>query len=198
MPQALRQRIRHEAEPTKGSRFVATAAPAADESAARALLAEVAAEWPDASHHCWAWRLATPAIERCGDDGEPGGSAGRPILSVLAGRDLIDTAVVVSRWFGGTKLGVGGLIRAYGGAAAQALDRGVVDDWIELVEISFSHTHGDIGPVEHAIASIGAIECATSWGDLVERRVQTTADQVEAFWLALGDATNGRVRPPAD
>ncbi len=105
------------------SRFLALVAPAADETAARAFIAEAARRHHDARHACWAWRLgrgSSPAEAR-NDDGEPSGTAGEPILAALRRADLVDCVAVVIRWFGGVKLGTGGLARAYGGAAEAAL-----------------------------------------------------------------------------
>lgn len=101
------------------SRFQAIAAPVADALQAQAFIAEMANT--PASHHCWAWRVGQSY--RFNDDGEPGGSAGKPILQALDGQHMDHVAVVVMRWFGGIKLGVGGLIRAYGGSAAECLRR---------------------------------------------------------------------------
>ena len=105
----------------RGSRFLAVVRPAADEAAARALLAELEARHRDASHHCWAWRLGSPPRERGSDAGEPHGTAGEPMLQVLRGAGLSDVVAVVARWFGGVKLGKGGLARAYAGAVRAAL-----------------------------------------------------------------------------
>ena len=196
MARTLRNRLRYEAEPIKGSRFIATVAPVADETEARALLEELRSEWPDASHHCWAWRLATPAVDRAGDDGEPSGSAGRPILAALTGRELVDTAAIVTRWFGGTKLGVGGLVRAYGGTAAQALDRGTLDEWVAQTTIEFTHTHAETGVIERALASTNAAELDVEWGTSIQRRVTVPVAEVAALWQSLADATNGRIQPP--
>lgn len=99
---------------------MAVAAPAASEDEARALLAEVQRAAFDATHHCSAWRIHGGAW-RANDAGEPSGSAGAPILAAIDGAALEDCAVVVTRYYGGTKLGVGGLVRAYGEAAALAL-----------------------------------------------------------------------------
>lgn len=106
----------------KGSRFLARVRPVGDEEAARNAMEAIAAELPDATHHCWAWRIGWPPRERSQDAGEPAGTAGAPILRALRGADVTDTLVVVARWFGGTKLGRGGLIRAYGAAARAALE----------------------------------------------------------------------------
>jgi uncharacterized YigZ family protein len=105
----------------KGSVFLAMIGPAADEAAARALLTGLEREFPDATHHCWAWRLGSPPRERSADAGEPAGTAGVPILQVLRGAGLSDVMAVVVRWFGGTRLGKGGLARAYAAAAREAL-----------------------------------------------------------------------------
>ena len=129
MRQVVVASLRHEGDPIKGSRFIVDVSPAGDEDEARQVLTQVRADFPDASHHCWAWRIADPAIDRVNDDGEPSGSAGRPILAQLTGRDPVDTAVIVTRYFGGTKLGVGGLVRAYGGAAGAALDTMSFETW---------------------------------------------------------------------
>lgn len=196
MARALRSRIQHVAEPIKGSRFIGTAAPIASETEAKSMLAEVTAEWPDASHHCWAWRLARPMIERAGDDGEPSGSAGRPMLAALVGRDLVDTAVIVTRWFGGTKLGVGGLVRAYGGTAAATLDAGSFEAWVQRVEVEFTHRPSDTNAVERVLARIdGVVELSVEWAAETTRRVQMPVDAEAVLWDALADSTQGRVRP---
>jgi len=105
----------------KGSRFVALLRPARDQAEAEAILAELGRRHRDATHLCWAWRLGSPPRERSSDAGEPHGTAGLPVLQVLRGADLSDVVAAVARWFGGTKLGKGGLARAYSGAVQAAL-----------------------------------------------------------------------------
>ena len=105
----------------KGSRFVAVVRPAEDESVATAILDELRGTHRDATHLCWAWRLGAPPRERWADAGEPHGTAGLPMLQVLRGAGLSDVVAVVARWFGGVKLGKGGLARAYSGAVQAAL-----------------------------------------------------------------------------
>lgn len=109
------------------SRFLARAAMVDSAEAAAAHVARVTTR--DATHNCWAWRVG--AQYRFSDDGEPGGSAGRPILAAIDGQGLDRVAVVVTRWYGGIKLGVGGLARAYGGCAAECLR---VAERVEIVE----------------------------------------------------------------
>ncbi len=107
-----------------GSRFLGFAHPVSSEEEVRFLLDDLRRQYHDATHVCYAWRLGVGDGERTrsNDDGEPSGTAGRPILGQILSRDLTDVAVFVVRWFGGTKLGVPGLIAAYKGAAAEVLD----------------------------------------------------------------------------
>ena len=108
----------------KNSRFIATAAPVFSVDEARAFVARVKAEFADASHNVPAYQVGfgTAVTAHCSDDGEPSGTAGRPALAVVQGSGLGDIAVVVTRYFGGTKLGTGGLVRAYGDAVKAVLD----------------------------------------------------------------------------
>ncbi|MCB9549908.1 MAG: YigZ family protein [Myxococcales bacterium] len=114
-------------------------APTIDDALAR--LAEVRAAYPEATHHCYAWRGDGRDAFRWGDDGEPAGSAGRPMLAAIDGRGLSHTVVIVVRWFGGTKLGVGGLVRAYGAAAAEGLDAAgsVFEPFTTDLDVSFDY-----------------------------------------------------------
>ncbi len=104
-----------------GSRFLAYLAPAPTSAAAKEFLGELRKRYPDATHHCFAWRIGWPPEERAADAGEPSGTAGQPILRALAGAGVSDVVAVVVRWFGGTKLGKGGLARAYTAATQLAL-----------------------------------------------------------------------------
>lgn len=108
----------------KKSRFIANAAPVADRQAALAWLAQVQQRYPDARHHCWAYVLGTnPASlsAAMSDDGEPSGTAGKPILNVLQHKGVANVMVIVSRYFGGIKLGAGGLVRAYSHVTEMAM-----------------------------------------------------------------------------
>ncbi len=110
----------------KKSRFIARVVPVTDRQAVNAAVAQARADYPDARHHCWAYVLGRPgdaAGAGMSDDGEPAGTAGKPILNVLQHGPLGDALVVVIRYFGGIKLGAGGLVRAYGGAAQAALEQ---------------------------------------------------------------------------
>lgn len=116
-----------------GSRFIAYLAPVATAEEAASLLESVRREHVDATHHCWAYLIGQEM--RFSDDGEPGGTAGRPMLEVLLKREIDRCAAVVVRYFGGRKLGAGGLVRAYSGAVAQALDRAEVGEFVPRTKV---------------------------------------------------------------
>ena len=193
MKQTVEKATRFEGDPVKGSRFIVNVVPVTTESKARLALAAVAAEFGDASHHCWAWRIAQPPIERASDDGEPSGSAGRPILAQLAGRDLVDTAAIVTRYFGGTKLGVGGLVRAYGGATGHALDAMQLRPWIEMCELRFNHEYALTDAIERLVSDVAGTILERSFGESVSAHVRLPDDAAVAFAAAIADLTAGTV-----
>lgn len=135
----------------KGSVFLAILGPAADEEAAKARMAELARELPGATHHCWAWRLGDPPRERAADAGEPSGTAGVPILQVLRGSGLSDVLAVVVRWYGGTKLGKGGLARAYAAAAREAAAGLPVVTRVPTVRLSLRVPYERVGAVKRLV-----------------------------------------------
>ena len=119
-------------EVIKGSKFIGFVSSVRSVEAALAKLGEVRARYPDATHHCWAYRIGDEL--RFSDDGEPGGTAGRPMLETLQKRDLDRVIGIVTRYYGGAKLGAGGLVRAYGGTLAKTLD---------VAGVQEVKTHGD-------------------------------------------------------
>lgn len=181
-------------EESKGSRFEAVAAPAGTLEQARALLAARREADPGATHHVSAWRLGTSV--HFDDDGEPGGTAGRPVLEVLDKRGLDRVAVVVTRHFGGRKLGAGGLVRAYTAAAARALDaagtREVPDRLRALVRAPFAH----LDEVHRALGAWPELQVLEPTYDAegVILPVRLRADAHEALERALADATRGAAR----
>ena len=188
----------HVARTVRGSRFLAYVAPVSDADAARALAAEARTRHPDASHHCSAWRVG--AEMAADDDGEPGGTAGRPMLEVLLKRDLDRVSAVCVRWFGGTKLGAGGLARAYGGTVAQALDLAGTTVVHETVTATVFVPYPRID-VAHRLLD--------GWPELrkgepaygpagVRIPVTVRADRAEALVHAIADATAGDARMTLD
>ena len=120
------------------SRFIGRCFPVESEEAALCLLGDIRKKHWDATHNCFAYRIGDNAAARFSDDGEPGGTAGKPILNVIEQKKLVNTAVVVTRYFGGVKLGAGGLVRAYSNAAAAALDRAELARCVKAREIFLS------------------------------------------------------------
>lgn len=143
----------------RGSRFVAEARPVADEDGVRAAVQAARDARPDATHQCWASRLAGPGgpLERAHDAGEPPGTAGPPILQAIRGADLLDVVVVVSRWFGGTRLGKGGLARAYREAARVALDGAPVRAEVPRVGGSIDAPVARDGEIRNLVARHGGV-----------------------------------------
>lgn len=141
------------------SRFVCTVAPVSSEDAAHLTIERARRQHRDAGHHCTAFVLGPDAaIVRTNDDGEPEGTAGAPMLDVLRGRGLSDVVAVVTRWFGGTLLGAGGLIRAYGGAVTAALDgaRLLRRERHESLVVEVDHTNGP--RLENALHGIRGVQ----------------------------------------
>ncbi len=180
------------AEPVKGSRFEALLVPVSDEVQAIAAVRAAEAEHPDADHCCWAYRLKSGGT-RTWDAAEPRGSAGRPILQQLEGHEVFDVVAIVLRHFGGTKLGVGGLMRAYGGTAGMALDRAPLVEVAETLELEVVHTYGDTSPVDAVLAGSAAVVVTTDWSETVRRVVRIEVGLAAALIDALRDRTAGRV-----
>lgn len=175
----------------KHSRFIAQAAPVTVPDAALAFLAQVSD--PDATHNCWAYRIGTEY--RSSDDGEPAGTAGRPILAAIEGQGCDQIVVVVTRWYGGIKLGAGGLVRAYGGAAAECLRLAERRLLVRMCEVGFSCAFDDLGSVHAALPIFGAEKLAESFDETgAALRISLPADRSDALKTHLRDATRNRVR----
>ena len=175
----------------KHSRFLARAAAAATPAAAVAFLAQVADA--DATHNCWAYRIG--GEYRSSDDGEPAGTAGRPILAAIDGQGFDQVMVVVTRWYGGIKLGAGGLVRAYGGAAAECLRTAPRHPLVAMATLELQAGFDDIGAVHAALASVGAEKLDEAFAiDGVRLRLSLPADRVDGLKARLRDATRDRVR----
>lgn len=140
------------------SRFLCDLVPVASEDEARAVVERARKEHWDARHHCSAFVLGPAAdIRRSNDDGEPSGTAGTPMLDVLTGADLTDVVAVVTRWFGGTLLGTGGLVKAYSDAVRAALDEARVVHYERQVRLTCQVTLADVGRVENALRAAGFV-----------------------------------------
>lgn len=174
----------------KKSRFIASATPIGSESDAKRFLEEVAAS--DAGHNCWAWRIGQ--AYRFSDDGEPSGTAGKPILQAIDGQKLDGVVVNVSRWFGGILLGTGGLVRAYGGTAAQCLRAAEKSMVIEMTTVIISVRFEDVGLLQARIptflhANIVSQDFTATGADLT---ISVARDAAEALSTYAIDSTRGR------
>ncbi len=177
----------------KGSRFIAEAFPVADIAEAEAAIETVRRRAYSATHHCTAYRVgADGAVFRFNDDGEPAGTAGRPILRQIDARELTNTLVVVTRYFGGTKLGTGGLIRAYGEAAALALDAAGHTECIRRKRVDLRFGYPDTSPAMHIIHRFDAEIRGTRYGDDTAIQVAVRRSQVDDFVSAFIEALGGR------
>ena len=190
MSHTLAARAAHTIE-VKHSRFIVHAAPVATPEAALAFLAEIGD--PAATHNCWAYRIG--AQYRFSDDGEPAGTAGRPILAAIEGQGYDQVMAVVTRWYGGIKLGAGGLVRAYGGAAAECLRVAPRRALIEYREFGLSFPFEATGAVHGALSFFGAEKLSEDYlAQGVALRLRLPADRLDALKTQLRDATRDRVR----
>ncbi|WP_312681101.1 IMPACT family protein [Stenotrophomonas chelatiphaga] len=190
MPDTLAAAVDHCLD-IKHSRFLAHAAPIRDASHALEFLQQVAVA--DATHNCWAYRHGNEY--RSSDDGEPSGTAGRPILAAIDGQGFDRVMVVVTRWYGGIKLGAGGLVRAYGGTAAECLRTAPREPLVALAQLQILAPFEDLGALHAALAAHLAVkqeETFTADGAIM--RVELPADQCDALKTRLRDATRNRVR----
>jgi uncharacterized YigZ family protein len=173
------------------SRFLARAAPVESVDAALAFFARV--NDSDATHNCWAYRIG--ASYRFNDDREPGGTAGRPILQAIDGQAIDRVAVVVARWFGGIKLGAGGLVRAYGGTAAKCLRLAPKSPLVERVIVVARCDFAAAGALRARLADYDATKREErSDAESVELEIELPAAHVDALTALVRDLTRGRGR----
>lgn len=172
------------------SRFVATAGPVADEAAAKAFIA--ARSDPAANHNCWAWRLGQSY--RFSDDGEPGGTAGKPILQAIDGQGLDGVAVVVTRWFGGVLLGSGGLMRAYGGTAALCLRAAEKVALVETVSAAIACPFADLAILQARLGALAGVTLRDqTFNDSgAELTVSVPKAELDSVARLVADLTSGR------
>jgi uncharacterized YigZ family protein len=180
--------------PIKGSKFIGDGAPVHSEEEAKAFIQHVQGREQGASHHCFAWRLGEgDQGYRASDDGEPGGTAGLPILARIDGAELRGVVVVVTRYFGGTKLGRGGLIRAYGGTAGALLAQASITRVQECQTLSLDLDYGDQGLVQGVLRSFDLQPITEDFSARVHLEIAVPVEQIESFSDQIRDRTSGRV-----
>ncbi len=176
----------------KGSRFISTAANAVSVESVANFVGSIKAEFHDATHNCYAYFLASGEF-RAVDDGEPSGSAGKPILAAIEGAGLRNSAIVVTRYFGGTKLGVGGLIRAYGGAARQCIQKAGIVECFPTVTISIVFSYPFLGEIESVLSSYNAEKISSEFGEKISFLLTVKEEYEEKLRQKLTDSTGGRI-----
>ncbi len=182
------------------SRFLADIEPVPDEEAAGRHLARLREEFPRATHHCWGWRLwaGGEVVDRASDAGEPSGTAGAPILRALQSAGVEGASCVVVRWFGGTKLGVGPLARAYRDATATALVAAGLETRQQLRVFRITFPHDTSSEVRRAVTRLDGRILAEDHGARAALRLALPATQAARLSAALADASRGRAECVAD
>ncbi|MCX5314480.1 YigZ family protein [Streptomyces sp. NBC_00154] len=181
----------HETEINR-SRFICALAPAATEQEAQDFVARIRREHPTASHNCFAYVIGADAsVQKASDDGEPGGTAGAPMLQMLMRREMRYVVAVVTRYYGGVKLGAGGLIRAYGGVVGEALDElgTITRQRFRLATITVGHQRA--GRLENDLRATGLAVREVRYAEAVIIEIGLPDSDVESFRSWLADATAG-------
>lgn len=176
----------------KRSRFLAIATPVANEDQAKSVLAQES--HTDANHNCWAWRIGQNY--RFNDDGEPSGTAGKPILQAIDGLELDNVIVIVTRWFGGTLLGAGGLMRAYGGTAALCLRAAQLIELVPTETVIIRCYFSELALIKSRLSAYEHLTIASEdfHNTGADLRLEIPVSQKEIILQQLTDITHGRVQ----
>ncbi len=180
----------------RASRFISYIDSALIREDFKKLLARAKSDFHDATHHCWAFRIGIdPSEELSSDDGEPSGSAGLPMIRVLAGKNLSNVACIVTRYFGGTKLGVGGLMRAYSQAASAAIrDAGIVERF-EMAKFDVLLPYNMYSEFETAIVRVDGKILSAEFGADVSIKFEVPKSNIDAISSVLADLSRGKIKP---
>ncbi|PWE41339.1 IMPACT family protein [Pseudomonas prosekii] len=177
-------------EEIRKSRFITLAAPIGSPADAQTFIEQHSDL--SATHNCWAWKLG--GQYRSNDDGEPGGTAGRPILAAIEAQDCDQVAVLVIRWYGGIQLGTGGLARAYGGGANKCLQAAPKIELISRVPLSCACAFGELALVKLRVAELGGLVVEESFtANGVDLKLALGEAQIETLQLQLADLSRGRI-----
>lgn len=177
----------------KKSRFIATVEPVKSEAEALAFLERIRKQYWDASHNCTAFTIGSNhQLTRCSDDREPSGTAGRPMLDVLLGEDVHDTAVVVTRYFGGTLLGTGGLVRAYSAAVREGLKNAVVLTKQPGVHLTIQTDYNGLGKIQYLLNQSGIPVLHADYADFVLLKVLVPAALLDSVTAGITEGTSGQ------
>ena len=178
------------------SRFITTASAAASVDEAKAFIAAMRAEFPDASHNCYAFAAGPPGstgMAGMSDDGEPSGTAGRPMLAVVLGSGVGDLAVVVTCDFGGTKLGTGGLVRAYSGGVKAVLEVLPVREKVSFAAMLLSGAYHWVTPMERLLPEFEASVVGRDFAADVTWQVRVPEEKAAGLVQAVGELSHGEI-----
>ena len=178
----------------KKSRFIGRIAPAQTPEAAMEFVASIRAKHSDASHNVWAYSLRDGGLRRYSDDGEPQGTAGVPVLNTLLKQDLVDCAAVVTRYFGGTLLGAGGLTRAYGQSASAAIAAAGVVTMAHCKVLRLTCGYGFYGALQRLIPAFGGTVLDVKFSEMTTILLRLRAEDAGAFIAQLTEKSNGRAQ----
>lgn len=179
----------------KKSRFIASVSPTESEDDALSFIMDLKKKYWDATHNCYAYVIGTKnPIMRCSDDGEPSQTAGRPMLDVLINKELTNLVVVVTRYFGGTLLGTGGLIKAYQSATIEGLNNSVIITKEPGMQMEIVTDYNLIGKIQYYISQENFHLISSEYTDTVKLDVMIPLDKVDGFQKKLVDLSNGIVQ----
>ena len=179
----------------KGSSFHAIVEPSSSVDYIKSKLLKLKEQYPNASHICYGYRIKQKGRldEFSTDAGEPNGSAGQPILNVLKRNQLVNTAIFVIRYFGGSKLGIPGLINAYGTAAERSIENGSVQIWVQLERISFNYSYDLQNKVDSVLQKFNVKIINTDFGESIQVNLEVEVEKTEALGQQLRELSNGSI-----
>lgn len=177
----------------KKSRFIAHIESVTTEEEATAFITSIKKQYFDARHNCSAFVIGDNSeLTRCSDDGEPSGTAGRPMLEVLTGEGITNVVCVVTRYFGGTLLGTGGLVRAYQGAVKEGLNNSVIIEKLPGIILLVNCDYTDVGKLQYTFASKGIRVLSSDYGADVSFKLVIDIDDLENIKKDLTEITSGK------
>ncbi|MCP4400895.1 MAG: YigZ family protein [bacterium] len=181
----------------KRSRFIATAAYAGTIEAARAFIQQIRDEMPDATHHVYAFRVGygSSVNEGLSDDGEPSGTSGKPTMAVLRGADLGDAVLVITRYYGGTKLGTGGLVRAYSSSAKAVLELLPLIEKVSMATISICLPYKHYEQIKRVLPEYQAKILNENFTDRISLKLSVPEDLLQTFSNMIRNLTLGNTAP---
>ena len=180
----------------KGSTFSALAIPVSDVVEVKTNLHQLKEQFPDASHICYGYRIKERGRldEFATDAGEPKGSSGLPILNVLKRNQIVDAVIFIVRYFGGSKLGIPGLINAYGTAAEKTIENAKVKKWVQLKRISFVYNYDLQNKVDSILQNFRVKIINTNFGASIQVNLKVEVEKTEALAQELSEISNGAIR----